>query len=272
MAIVAGISVEQATAALERNLWSMWSVYGGGDGCLLVDEPGILRFETPVPYIPYNSVVRFQLDERVDATIDEILTGYRARSVPVFWAVHPSARPADLGARLAARGLVEAEIAPGMVLRLEQLPPRGPVPEGIVIEQVKPTDRDPWIQVTTWRYSLPPDAVPTLRSIMAAARFGEPDSASLGWVARRDGVILSKVVAHFAADVVGIYAVATRPEARGLGLARLLTIHALEAARAAGTQIGVLHSTPMAVSLYEAIGFERVADFRIYVEPGSPVL
>ena len=116
---------------------------------------------------------------------------------------------------------------------------------------------------------MPEHAKPTLRSIVDAARFGEPGSVTRGWLARLDGRVVSKAVLHVDNGVAGIYGVATKPEARGLGLARQLTIRALDAARAAGVEIGVLHSTPMAKSLYEGIGFHAVADHVLYSTPDS---
>jgi hypothetical protein len=54
-----------------------------------------------------------------------------------------------------------------------------------------------------------------------------------------------------------------------MGLARTLTIRAFEHARAAGATVGVLHSTPMAVSLYEGLRFERVDDFHLWALPDT---
>jgi len=245
----------------------MWSAFGRGEGCLLVDEPALLRFETPLAHVPYNAIMRFQVDRRVDETVDELLDSYSRREVPLMWVVHPTTRPTDLVDRLEARGLVEAEVVPGMVARLGDLPSPGSVPPGVEIAQVSSADKDPFIELielVAWRYSLPADTSATLRSIMDVARFGEPDAATRGWVARRAGAVVSKVVLHLGAGVAGVYGVATKSEARGLGLARLLTIRALEAARAEGIDVGVLHSTPMARSLYEGLGFRTVADFRLY--------
>jgi hypothetical protein len=46
-----------------------------------------------------------------------------------------------------------------------------------------------------------------------------------------------------------------------------MTIEALHAARAAGYRLAVLHSTPMARSLYERIGFRARATFRVFAPP-----
>jgi GNAT superfamily N-acetyltransferase len=268
--VPAGLTRAQATAALEHNLWGMWAQFGLADGCRLVDEPDLLRFETPLACVPYNSVMRFRADGNgVDDRIDEVLAAYDTRAVPLMWVLHPSARPGDLDRRLAARGLVEAEVVPGMVRRLDDLPAPGAPPVGVEVEEVGPDSRDPYVELLTWRYALPPAAGATLRSVMDTGRFGEPGSPNRSWYARRDGVVVSKVSLHHHDGVAGVYGLATRPEARGLGLGTVLTLRALAAARASGAELGILHSTPMAVGLYAALGFEAVADFRLWARPDT---
>ncbi|HUP75797.1 MAG TPA: GNAT family N-acetyltransferase [Acidimicrobiales bacterium] len=269
LAVIFVVAEDEAIAAVEGNLWSMWSAFGRGEGCRLVDEPGLLRFETPLGHTPYNSVMRFRCNDRVDEMIDSVMGSYEQREVPVMWVVHPTTQPADIHERLVARGLVEAEIVPGMVARLGDIPSEDPAPAEVEIAPVTPQERDSFLELTAWRYSLPTGAAPTLRSILETARFGEPGAATLGWVARLDGAVVSKVVLHMNAGVAGIYGVATKPEARGLGLARTLTLCALHAARRSGVEIAVLHSTPMARRLYEGIGFRTVADLVLYSTPDS---
>ncbi len=92
------------------------------------------------------------------------------------------------------------------------------------------------------------------------------------WMAKVDGVPASKVVLHVADGVAGIYGVATFEAGRGKGLATALTKHALSVARASGSELGVLHSTPMAQELYRSIGFRDVATFEVWAEPGRVYL
>lgn len=270
------ITSDAGVAALEANLWSMWRHFGLGDGCRLVDEPGLLRFETPVGHLPYNSVMRTHLDggdatdaDDVDDVIAAVLAGYRARGVPPMWLVHPTSRPRDLGRRLERHGLELAEPITGMAAPLPALPFPGDPPEGIEVEEVLPGGEGPYLELLSWRYELPPDAVAVLRSVMAAAGFGVPGSGNRLWFARRGDQVLSKVGLHQRDGVAGVYGVVTRPEARGLGLARLLTLVALDAARHDGADRAVLHSTPAAVSLYRGLGFTATADFQLYAEPGT---
>ena len=52
--------------------------------------------------------------------------------------------------------------------------------------------------------------------------------------------------------------------ARRLGLAGILTLIALKKARTLGKNLAVLHSTPMAENLYRSLGFETMAEFRLF--------
>ena len=252
--------------ALEENLWSMWSTFGRGEGCTLVDEPHLLRFETPIPHVPYNSIMRCRVAD--PDLVDDVLARYLSRNVPIMWVVHPSA-PAELPDLLASRGLVEAEICPGMTAPLDALPEPGPLPDGIEIAEIGIEDADRYVDLVSWRYSLPADAVPVVRSFLRAARVGDPGTTMHLFEARLDGRAVAKVAVHDGAGVLGVYGVATRPEARGRGLARWLTLHALQAAARPGLDTAILHSTPMATSLYEGMGFEPVADFRLWSQPDA---
>ena len=62
-------------------------------------------------------------------------------------------------------------------------------------------------------------------------RLGEPDSNSHMWQVWRGGQPVSKAGMYLSSNSAGTYAVVTRPEARRLGLARILTRIALQEAR-----------------------------------------
>ena len=255
---------------LEENLWSLWSRFGRGDGCMLHQEPDATWFDTPIPTLPYNAVIRFTAQRDVDQRLDALFAHYRARGVPFLWIVHPTAAPADLGERLRERGLEEAEVCPGMYLALVNLPRQQALPRDITISEVGvETDSSALLELVGWRWAVPGQALAKLPQVTRAFAVGAPGSGVRSWLALRDGVPVAKVLLHLAASVAGVYGVVTRPEARGLGLARTLTLRAFEAARREGYELGVLHSTPLARTLYEKIGFRAHANFRIFAPPGA---
>ena len=187
-----------------------------------------------------------------------------------MWIVHPSASPKDLGERLRVRGLEEAESCPGMSMVLDELPPASPAPPSTTITEVTDTrEADSVLELVAWRWSVPAEARPQLAAVTRAFGIGYPGSAVRVWIARREGTPVAKIIMQQVEAVAGIYGVATKPEARGQGLARTLTLHALHEARASGCTRAVLHSTPMAQALYERLGFRTYGDFRIFAAPGA---
>jgi len=257
-----------ACRALEENLWSLWSRFGRGDGCVLHEESDALWFDTPIPTLPYNAVIRFAVEHDVDRRIDALFAHYRKRGVPFLWMVHPGARPLDLAERLCARGMEEAETCPGMSMRLAELPKAKVPPGGFELREVTDeTQAARLLELVGWRWAVPPQVLPMLPAVTRAFEVGRPGSVVRSWLAWRDGVPVAKVLLHLAAGAAGVYGVATIPEARGLGLARALTLEAFATARHEGYGLGVLHSTPMARNMYEKIGFRFQADFRIFAPP-----
>jgi GNAT superfamily N-acetyltransferase len=254
--------------ALEENLWSLWSRFGRGDGCVLHEEPDATWFDTPIPTLPYNAVIRFAAQRDVDRRVKALFAHYERRGVPFLWIVHPTATPADLVERLRRHGLEEAEVCPGMYSVLADLPERQERPRDIVTCEVGvETDSNALLELVGWRWAVPQEALAKLPDVTRAFSVGVPGSAVRSWLALRDGVPVAKVLLHLAAGVAGVYGVVTRPEARGLGLARTLTVQAFAAARQEGYELGVLHSTPMARPMYEKMGFRAHSAFRILAPP-----
>jgi GNAT superfamily N-acetyltransferase len=185
--------------------------------------------------------------------------------VPFFWLVHPSSFPNDLAERLKKRGLKEEDVVSGMVANLADLAEPTPVPAGFEIREVDDEIAASYVyELIAWRWHVPPEAQPHLRAINEVMQVGMPSALVRCWLAWHEGVPVAKAVLRIAAGAAGLYGVATKPEARGRGLARALTLEAFRAAREVGERLGVLHSTPMAKSLYSKIGFKDVAPFRIF--------
>jgi GNAT superfamily N-acetyltransferase len=159
-----------------------------------------------------------------------------------------------------------------MVADLSQMPEPDPVPAGIDVREVT-DDRSAQqvFELIAWRWNIPAECRPHLDAFEDVFLVGRPGAKVRCWLAWRDGVPVAKCVLHLAAGAAGLYGVVTRPEARGLGLARRLALDSLQAARQAGYSLGVLHATPMAESLYAKLGFRNVAPFRLYSDAAAHI-
>lgn len=263
-----GFSIEEVIHEVELNLWETWSNFGRGPGCTLHDESDALWFETPIPVLPYNTVIKFQVERDVDSRIDTMINRYTERNVPLLWIVHPSSLPHDLPERLQQRGLQEIEIAPCMARTLDELPEAPPLPAGVEIrEAIEDNDLMELYGLAAWRWGVPEEFRPQLGKMIAKFEIGERTSKTRFWLAWKDGVPISKIGLYKGSGSAGIYGVATKPEARGLGIASLLMNVAMQAAKDMGYQLAVLDSSPLAEKLYKRLGFVTVAPLRLY----SPV-
>lgn len=250
---------------LEENLWETWSIWGQGPGCSLYKSEKVIWFETPLPIIPYNGVLKFQLTDHPDQEISKIINHFNQRNAQFFWILHPSAEPADLKQQLLQNGLHDVEPIFGMARTLENLEEVLKPPEDIIIKKVDLSkDASAFYQFATWRWNVPDQYQKSYESIAKTFRFGESGSASHMWQAWREGQPIAKAGMHITHGSAGIYAVVTKPEARRLGLAKALTLTALHEAYSLGSRIAVLHSTPMAERLYQSIGFETISEFRLF--------
>ena len=263
--VIAGFPENIVLRALEHNLWEFWSWFGRGPDCVLHDEGDALWFETPIPTLPYNMILRFAVASDTDIRIDSIIDHYRRRRVAFLWIIHPSSMPKDLGDRLSKRGLVEIEVCSGMAANLTNMPQLQSAPEGFEIRELdNETAANYLVDFAAWRWLVPEEAKSHLRVYAQVLRIGRPSPILRCWMVWRGELPVSKAALYCGAGAAGIYAVATRPQARGQGLAGTVTLEALRAAREKGYQLAVLHSTPMAENLYAKLGFCQVAPFRIF--------
>jgi ribosomal protein S18 acetylase RimI-like enzyme len=253
----------QLIGALERNLWSMWRALGNCPGGRVTDSPTRLLVETPLPQAPYNSVFRFLDDgtRGLQEQVDDVLALYESRPVTLAWVFHPTSPPAVRDC-LAARGLVMAEEIHGMAAELADLDLNVAPARGVEIVEATAAHSAEWMELATVRFGLDATGSSMVKQLM------EDNIDHAHWfLAKVDGVPLSKAVLHITGDLAGIYAVATAEEGRGRGLAKALTKHALATARDSGCQLGLLHSTPMAREMYRSLGFRDVATFELWAEP-----
>jgi len=261
---------DRSIAMIEQSLWSMWALFGRARDCELHESAEASWFETPIPVQPYNMIFRFHGDQNSDDTIDRIFERSARRKIPFVWLVHPTATPNDLRDRLRRRGYDEVEELMGMIADLDVISPPAQPPPGIEIVEVTPGDElATYSEFIAARWSIPEKARIHAQSILDVAALGADGSPNRAWMAVRDGVALSKTLSHETDDSVGLYGTATRPEARGLGLGRLVCEHALSEARSKGQKTAILHATPMSIRLYGKIGFRPVAPIGVFTEPGS---
>ena len=232
-----------------------WSLLGQWPGARLVDEDGVLRFETPIRELPYNGVIRTAIEADVDVVVTRVVEAYAARESQFMWLVHPSATPADLASRLERAGLTLAERAIGMSLDLDSwAPAQGPSGADFV-EVLDEDGLRTYVDLTMDYWEV--DEADREQVALLNRHWAGVRGKGSRWLAYVDGEPVGKGYLSLAGPpgVASIYGMSVRPEARGQGIASALTEVLLEQARTLGCRRVVLHSSEMAVGVYGRAGF-----------------
>ena len=204
--------------------------------------------------------------ERVPEDADiELVLAETAHAPAVTWWIPPGPAAAGIESKARERGFVDDpddDSAPAMWISLDGLV--GPdLASGVAIERaVSPAAVHEATLVAGEGFGMSPAAASAMADLFT--RLGDrPDGAARVFVANLDGRPVATAVAVLDGDAVGVYNVATLPDARGRGLGGAITLAALLDARSRGATLGVLESSEMGYSVYRRIGFREAGRFRI---------
>lgn len=277
MKVLSNASDQALAEAVEENLFDLFRSMSDRLPGAEREETEALSKHFSSPTNPmFKGVWRTRLSESdADRAIDETIAWFQARQAPYFfWWTGRNSEPADLGARLAARGLLDmseqqrtfasgihqtALGAPGMAADLARVDESllRAVPPGFVIDEVKDAPAlEDFKRVFVESYAIPDWAGQAW--VDATRTIGIGQTPWRMFVGRLDGRPVATTMLFCGGGVASVYAVATAPEARGKGIGAAITLAPLLEARSAGYPYAVLFATEMAVTVYQRIGFREV--------------
>jgi GNAT superfamily N-acetyltransferase len=228
-----------------------------------IERPGWVQIVTPsFRQGGFNEVAFSALpDAEADAVIDATIAEYRALGIRFRWAVPPGSAPADLGARLARRGLRESW-GRGMARSTEPLAP-GPAAAdpAVRVEEVDAGQIDTFTRVMAEGWGVDPGPLRAAHDVLLAL----PDRRQRLYLASCDGVpagVASYVAFPRSAYLLGAVVL---PPFRNRGLYRALALARLADARTRGIALATCHARESSSApILERLGFATVCRFAIY--------
>ena len=219
-----------------------------------------------------NNVHRTRLtSDTVEDGVGGSVALLRERGLPAIWWVSPLDTPEELGETLRRNGLHHADDMAWMAADLSEIPDVA-LPGGVEAFRVDGAERfEQFVDAMMRGFGDDPLAAQALRALHDAVGSGE-EPAWQRFVAIRAGEVVGSSGVQLGGGVAGIYNVATPPEHRGGGIGSAMTVVAMRWARDHGFDTAVLGSTPLAVPLYERLGFRDVCRMGVYElkSPASP--
>jgi len=248
-----------------------------------IDRPGWVQLITPSFRTGgFNEVALSVLsDDEADAVIDATIAEYRALGIAFRWAVPPGSAPADLGARLVRRGLVEswgrgmarstaAEAEPAAAPAGADGKPAAAVAEAsdaavdpaiAVAEVTDAAGAAAFTRVMAEGWGVDPAPLHLVHERLLA----DPDRRQrlfLASVAGEPAGAASYVAFPRSAYLLGAVVL---PHLRGRGVYRALARARLADARARGIELATCHAREStSAPILERLGFATIRRFAIY--------
>jgi GNAT superfamily N-acetyltransferase len=232
-------------------------------GAIVRVGDGLGVFSTGLPAPIFNQVVTD--DGATDGDVAAAVELLRTRGAPFCLVLR---RGADARFRTLARRLSlghDDEILPGMALH--------PIPDDL-----RTTADGLDIRVVGDAASLRDHA------IVAGRGFGIPESMALAFVGEElwlragatpyvgyaDGAPVVSGFSVRSGPTLGVFTIATAPEARGRGFGAAMTSRLVTDGATAGCTVAALQASTMGRPIYERLGFRLVQEYDIYVGRPTP--
>jgi GNAT superfamily N-acetyltransferase len=256
--------------AIEANQFELWRILAQMLQVELHHDPDMIWFSTDIPFYLCNLVGRTQFDPNdIDARIDETLTRFKSRGMPMSWWTGPATRPTDLGKYLEAHGLTHVEDYPGMAADLLKLNVDLLMPPGLTIERVEDVEGlEKWIHPFTIGIGYPDYFAKIIFDSTAALGFGL-HLLMHNYVGLLKGEPVACSTLILGSGVAGIYNVATVPEARRQGIGTVMTLAPLREARTLGYRVAILQSSQIGLGVYRRLGFKEYCKIGMYMWTGE---
>jgi GNAT superfamily N-acetyltransferase len=224
---------------------------------------------TPVSVSDMNRVMLPRLpSEAPDLDLRVVEIDGRFEGLAHSWWLDPGSRPGALEASLrwlSPRAIVGA--VPAMAVELTELPPAERATD---IEVELAAGRAALIEagdLAARGFEVALDDGPGFEPLFARVAL-DPQSPVRVAVGRLGGRPAATALGCLAGDVLGVYSVATLPDARRRGLGRAVTLAVLRDGLDRGARLAVLESSAAGLGVYHGLGFREAGPFRVVSLPG----
>ena len=238
-------------------------VYSGSPRKALWWEPDMVLYSTGAQSNYQNGVLRARFTSKNMATrVDEALTYFKRRRLPMVWWVDPWSTPTELGDFLKGQGLTPEWEVPCMAIDLATMR-RKPLPARLTIHPVENLesleicvatadrgfDRGRKIRNDRWRETYTGVGLSPTKRWFTGFLDEKPVASSL--------LLLQNGLAT-------VWIVTTLRRARGRGIGTAMTREPLMLAKELGYDIAVIQSSKMGLPVYKKMGFKEYCRIRTY--------
>ena len=251
------VAADEVASALAATIATMVASLPNG---WIRRAPGVIAGYSGVPVPTQNGVIMERPDADV-ATVEALLSEVRATGIPHCLVLRPG-RPDSLVELALANGMVAMDPSPLMALDdPAALAPAQEV-EALVLRQLSPNEAELHADVAADGFEAPREL---FRRFAGGSLLSQPGARA--YVGEVDGRPVTTGLGVVAAGAVGIFNIGTVPAARGRGYGAAVTARAVADGLANGAAWSWLQSAPLAIPVYERLGFMMIEHWERFVTP-----
>lgn len=202
-----------------------------------------------------NGVILVKNGDEAATDVDDVEAFFQKDHLPFSWWVEKSCLTPLLRQSLESKGMQSVGIFPGMGIDLSTSL-KDPVHDVVAF-----TDLDEWMEVLATAFQFNDEVSKGYADLLNRAS----NAPYFHMGIKVDGKVVSTGSVLCLENCAYIYNVATSDEYRGKGYASSVTAKLLQKAKEQGNDSAALVSSPMAVSVYQRLGFASLSDFEIYM-------
>ncbi|WP_158261266.1 MULTISPECIES: GNAT family N-acetyltransferase [Pirellulaceae] len=249
---------------IESNDSEFCCYWGQSSEVDLTKEPYWYRLISKIAHPYFNSIFEANIPpDRLVAGVEEAISPFRARKLPMAWWVGPKTRPVNLGEALARHGFEHVACEAAMAIRPFDADYER-ISEEVEVQAVSTAnDLRTWVEIMTGVYGLPEHTQEPWFRILKKAGLGS-QSKLQHFLASVDGEVAGVGSIFYGSQAAGIYNIAVLPPFRGQGVASTLTISLLSLIEERGYELATLCASQKAKSLYRQIGFRVYGELNCY--------
>jgi len=266
-------SSDELLDQVELNQCSMFNLFSRLRGVEIHQPEADQNFfsiltEAPLPI--FNNILRIRVSsDAIEEVADDYTKSCKKKCVPALWWTSSLTSPSNLESLLIDRGWQPMdEIPAAMTAELKQIHPDDSLDihsSNLIIKSVEDEKcRHQFSELLVKVFELPPSAVDIVENMLFHPTCVE-DHSFLHYLGFMDGHPVAAGSLFIKHDVAGIYNVCVSLEARKRRFGEMVTRHLLDIANQQGCSMSVLQSSPMALRLYEKVGFQRCGSFRLFL-------
>jgi len=262
---ISSLNSQDLKTSLDDNNISFWSSFGKYREGLHNPDPDFFWSISKIPLYSYNGVLKIHLSrEKFKEKYRYFMDRFGEKNFPLIWWINPHYTPEEVSDHLKKEGWKDEGFFPAMAAELSNIGEDITLPPDFSFKKASsPGDKLLWTELMNRGMGLSEKVIN--KAVEVDQKLSGPEvEKQIRFIGYLDEKPVATTLLLPDSGLVGIFGVATLPEARGRGIATAMTQKAMLEGKTLGYRVATLVATTMGLPVYEKLGFKKVFSYHCF--------